>query len=149
GVTIRNMNPMGRRTSLPNEVFFDEVRVPARLMLGEENEGWKKLMRGLNLERVLLAAASAGQCLRIIDLARDWALQRTTFGKTITDYQGISHKFAEMLMMTESARLHTYSAAEMADAGLNPVLETSVAKVIATENNLKVADMGVQIMGGA
>ena len=67
----------------------------------------------------------------------------------ITEYQAISHKFADMMMMTESARLHTYSAADMLDAGLNPVMETSMAKVIATENNFKVADLGVQIMGGA
>ena len=149
GVTIRNMNPMGRRTSLPNEVFFDEVRVPEKHRLGAENEAWKMMMRGLNLERVLLGAASAGQCLKIIDIARDWAKERKAFGRTITEYQAISHKFADMMMMTESARLHTFSAAEMLDAGENPVLETSMAKVIATENNLKVADLGVQIMGGA
>lgn len=149
GMTIRNMNPMGRRTSLPNEVFLDGVRVPVRHRLGAENEGWKMLMRGLNLERVLLSAASAGQCIKIIDIARKWATQRTAFGHVITEYQAISHKFAEMMMMTESARLHTYSAADMLDAGLNPVTETSMAKVIATENNFKVADLGVQIMGGA
>jgi alkylation response protein AidB-like acyl-CoA dehydrogenase len=149
GVTIRNMNPMGRRTSLPNEVFLDDVHVPVRHRLGGENEAWKMMMRGLNLERVLLSAASAGQCLKIIDIARDWALARKAFGKTITEYQAISHKFADMMMMTESARLHTFSAAEMLDAGENPVLETSMAKVIATENNLKVADLGLQIMGGA
>jgi alkylation response protein AidB-like acyl-CoA dehydrogenase len=149
GVTIRNMNPMGRRTSLPNEVFLDEVRVPVGHRLGAENEAWKMMMRGLNLERVLLGAASAGQCLKIIDIARDWAKERKTFGKVITEYQAISHKFADMMMMTESARLHTYSAAEMLDAGESPVLETSMAKVIATENNLKVADLGLQIMGGA
>ena len=99
------MNPMGRRTSLPNEVFFDDVRVPASHRLGAENEAWKMMMRGLNLERVLLGAASAGQCLKIIDIAREWALARKAFGKTITEYQAISHKFADMMMMTESARL--------------------------------------------
>ncbi len=149
GVTIRTMDPMGRRTSLPNEVFFDDVRVPAKYLLGGENQGWKKLMRGLNLERVLLAAASCGQCLQIIDLARDWAKDRKAFGKTITEYQAISHKFAEMQMMTESARLHTYNTAEMLDAGLDAVLEASMSKVIATENNMKCADLGMQVMGGA
>lgn len=149
GLTIRPMNSMGRRTSLPNEVFFDDVRVPARYLLGGENEGWKKLMRGLNLERVLLGAASCGQCLQIVDIARDWAKERKAFGKTITEFQAISHKFAEMQMMTETARLHTYQAADMLDAGIDAVLETSMCKVIATENNMKVADMGMQIMGGA
>ena len=98
---------------------------------------------------MLLAAASTGQCLKIIDLARDWARERETFGQPITSYQAISHKFADMAMMTESARLHTYSAAGMLDDGLSPVMETSMAKVVATENNMKCADLGVQIMGGA
>jgi len=149
GVTIRTMDAMGRRTSLPNEVFFDDVRVPERYLLGGENQGWKKLMRGLNLERVLLGAASCGQCLKIIDLARDWAKERQAFGKTITEYQAVAHKFAEMQMMTETARLHTYQAAQMLDDGIDAVLEASMAKVVATENNFRVADLGVQIMGGA
>ena len=149
GVTIRPLNPMGRRTSLPNEVFLDEVRVPATRMLGAENEGWSKMMTGLNLERVLLGASSAGQCLKIIDIARDWARQRVAFGKTITEYQAISHKFADMMMLTEGVRLHTYSAADMLDRGVPAVMETSMAKTVATENNMKVADLGVQIMGGA
>jgi alkylation response protein AidB-like acyl-CoA dehydrogenase len=149
GVTIRPLNPMGRRTSLPNEVFLDGVRVPATRRIGEEDKGWSMMMRGLNLERVLLGASSAGQCLKIIDIARDWAKQRTAFGKTITEYQAISHKFAEMMMLTESVRLHTYSAADMLDQGVPAVMETSIAKTVATENNMKVADLGVQIMGGA
>jgi alkylation response protein AidB-like acyl-CoA dehydrogenase len=71
------------------------------------------------------------------------------FGKTITEYQAISHKFADMMMLTEGVRLHTYSAADMLDQGVPAVLETSIAKTVATENNMKVADLGVQIMGGA
>ena len=149
GITIRTMNPMGRRTSLPNEVFFDDVRVPASRRLGPENGAWKMMMRGLNLERVLLGAAASGQCLKILEIARNWATEREAFGKKITEYQAISHKFAEMIMLTESARLHTYSAADMLDQGVSAVIETSMAKVIGTENNMKVADLGVGIMAGA
>lgn len=149
GVTIRNLNPMGRRTSLPNEVFLDEVRVPASHLVGEENLGWPLLMRGLNMERMLLAAASAGQMIKIIEIAKNWATERKAFGQTITEFQAVAHKFAEMQMMTETARLHTFSVADMLDAGENPVMETAIAKTIATEHNMTVADMGVQIMGGA
>lgn len=149
GVTIRNLNPMGRRTSLPNEVFLDDVRVPASHMIGEENRGWPLLMRGLNMERMLLAAASAGQMIKIIEIAKDWATERVAFGQKITEFQAISHKFADMAMMTETARLHTFSVADMLDAGEDPVMETSIAKTVATEYNMKVADLGVQIMGGA
>ena len=147
GVTIRNLDPMGRRTSLPNEVFLDEVRVPASHLIGEENRGWPLLMRGLNMERMLLAAASAGQMIKIIEIAKNWATERVAFGQTITQFQSIAHKFAEMQMMTETARLHTYSVAAMLDGGEDPVMETSIAKTVATEHNMAVADMGVQIMG--
>lgn len=149
GVVIRPMDSIGRRTSLPNEVFFDDVRVPARHLLGNENEGWPKLMRGLNLERLLLAAAAAGQCMKVIEIAKEWASERVTFGRRITEYQAISHKFADMAMLTESVRLHAFNTADMLDAGENPILETAMAKTIATENNIKVADLGLQIMGGA
>ncbi|MGK2900873.1 MAG: acyl-CoA dehydrogenase family protein [Burkholderiaceae bacterium] len=149
GVEIRPMNPMGRRMTLPNEVFFDNVRVPARCLLGGENQGWRSVMRGLNLERVLIAATSSGMCLKMIDLARAWAKERVTFGKRITEYQAISHKLADMQMLAETCRLHAYSAAEMLDAGEDAVLETSIAKVVGSENSVKCADLGIQIMGGA
>ena len=149
GITIRNLNPMGRRTSLPNEVFLDNVRVPANHIIGEENRGWPLLMRGLNMERMLLSAASAGQMIKIIEIAKDWATERVAFGQKITKFQAVSHKFADMAMMTETARLHTFSVADMLDAGEDPVMETSIAKTVATEYNMKVADLGVQIMGGA
>ena len=149
GVEIRPMDPLGRRTSLPNEVFFDGVKVARHEVIGNVGEGWKLLMPGLNLERLLLSAASAGQCLKIVEVAREWANEREAFGQNITKFQAVSHKFAEMQMMTETARLHTFHVADMLDAGLTPVMETAIAKTLATEYNLKVADMGMQVMGGA
>ncbi len=149
GVDIRPMDPLGARTSLPNEIFFDDVRVPARHLLGEENGAWPMLMRGLNMERLLLGASAAGHCMKIIEVAKAFAADRTTFGRRIGEYQAVSHKFADMHMMTETARLLTFHAAEMLDAGHDAVLETTTAKVTATENNWRVADLGMQIMGGA
>ncbi len=149
GLEIRPMNPMGRRMTLPNEVYFDNVRVPANCLLGGENQGWRKVMRGLNLERVLLAAASAGQCMKMVQVARDWAKERVAFGKRITEFQAISHKLADMQMLAETSRLHAYAAADLLDAGHDAVLETSMAKVVGSENCVKCADLGMQIMGGA
>ncbi len=149
GLTIRPMDPLGSRTSLPNEVFFDDVRVPLGNLLGTEGGAWPMLMRGLNQERLLLAATSAGHCIRILELAKDFAINRKAFGKRITEYQAISHKLADMHMLTEGARLATFHAARMLDAGEDAVLETTTAKIVATENNFKVADLGMQIMGGA
>lgn len=149
GVTIRPMDTLGRRTSKPNEIFFDDVHVPADHVLGEENKGWRGLMRGLNIERLCIAACAAGNMRHAIDYARDFARERKAFGKTITEYQAIAHKFADMQMMAETTRLHVYRVAEMIDAGLDPVIETSMAKVIATDNDFRVCDLGLQIMGGA
>ncbi len=149
GFEARPMDSLGSRSTLLNEVFFENVRVPASRLLGEENRGWKGLMQGLNLERILIAAAASGQCLKIIEIAKNFVEERKAFGKRIADFQAIAHKFAEMAMLTETARLHTYSTAEMLDAGADAIQETAMAKVVATENNFKVADLGVQIMGAA
>ena len=149
GLTIRPMDPLGSRTSLPNEVFFDDVRIPVANRLGKEGRAWPMLMRGLNQERLLLAATSAGHSMRILELVKNFATNRKTFGKTITAYQAVSHKLADMHMLTEGSRLVTFHAATMLDAGEDAVLETTTAKVVATENNFKVADLGMQLMGGA
>jgi len=149
GLTIRPMDPLGSRTSLPNEVFFEDVRIPVANRLGKEGGAWPMLMRGLNQERLLLAATSAGHSMRILELVKNFAINRKAFGKTITAYQAVSHKLADMHMLTEASRLVTFHAATMLDAGEDAVLETTTAKVVATENNFKVADMGMQLMGGA
>lgn len=149
GFEVRPMDPLGSRTTLLNEVFFDDVRVPATRLLGEENGGWRGLMKGLNLERILIAASSAGQCLKIIEIAKSFVEERKAFGQRIAEFQAVAHKFAEMAMMTETARLHAFNTAEMLDAGEDAVIETAMAKVIASENNFKVADLGMHIMGAA
>lgn len=149
GVTIRPLKGLGRRMIHTNEVWFDQVRVPAQRMLGGLNGGWRNLMRGLNLERLCLSASACGNMARIIDDAREFAHSRTQFGNRISSYQAIAHKFADMQIMAESARTMTMRVADMLDAGLEPAMETAIAKVLATENNSRCADMGIQIMGGA
>ena len=149
GVTIRPMETLGRRTTRANEVFFDDVEVPADHLIGEENRGWGNLMRGLNLERLCIAAAGAGNLMHVIDYALDYAKERKAFGQTIGGFQAIQHKFADMRIMAEAARAVTFRAAEMLDAGLDPRMEIAIAKVLATENDFRAADLGLQIMGGA
>ena len=149
GVRIRPLRSLGRRMIHTNEVYFDDVRVPGARLLGEKNGAWRNLMRGLNLERMVLAAAASGNCMKIIDYAREFASQRVQFGKPITAHQAIAHKFADMQIMADSARALTYRVAEMLDAGLEPTMETAIAKAAATESNCRCADHGVQIMGGA
>jgi alkylation response protein AidB-like acyl-CoA dehydrogenase len=149
GVTIRPLNMLGRRTTHANEVFFDNVHVEERFRLGEENAAWKNLMTCLGVERLCLAAISAGHCAKITEYARDYAKQRIQFGQPISDFQVIQHKLVDMAMMTETARQSVYRAAELMDGGQNAVRELSMAKIICTDNNFRCADMGLQIMGGA
>ena len=143
------MNSLGTLTSRPNEVFMDGVFVPESHLLGEENGGWPLLMRGLNQERLLLAANGGGAAMRCLDVARAFARDRKAFGAPIADYQAVSHKFADMHMLAEAARHATFHAAEMLDAGHDAVMETTAAKIAATDNNYKVADLAMQVMGGA
>jgi len=149
GVTIRPIETMGRHTTHTNQIFFDDVRVPARNLLGEENRGWKQLMRGLNLERVAIAACGAGNAQKALEIAQDYATQRVQFGQPISKLQVIAHKLADMRIKAEVARLVTYRTAAMMDAGHDARMETAIAKVVATENDFQCADIGMQVMGGA
>jgi len=149
GVTVRPMDSLGARTTLINEVFFDDVFTPAHYLLGEENGGWKILMHGLNFERILLSASAAGQCMNILDITKAYALDRYAFGRRITEFQAIAHKLAEMKMLTETVRLHCHQTSALLDAGRNAVIETAIAKTIGGENLAKVADLGILIFGAA
>jgi alkylation response protein AidB-like acyl-CoA dehydrogenase len=149
GVTIRPMDPLGCRTTLINEVFLDEVPVPAEHLLGEENGGWKLLMHGLNFERLLLAAAASGQAMNILEITRTYALERYAFGKRITEFQAVAHKLAEMRMLTETNRLHCHRVAAMLDAGRDAIIETAIAKTVTNENLCRIADLGLSIFAAA
>lgn len=149
GVQILPIETLGRHTTHTNQVFFDDVRVPKSHLLGEENRGWKLLMRGLDLERMSIAACGAGNAQKAIDLAQDYATGRVQFGQPISKLQVIQHKFADMRMKAEMARLITYRVAEMLDAGVDCRMETAISKVIATDADFDCANIGMQIMGGA
>lgn len=149
GVTIRKLDTLGRRTTRANEVFFDNVEVPVENLIGEENRGWSNLMKCLNLERLCLAAAGAGNTQHVLDYTKDYAVNRKQFGQPISQFQAVSHKFADMRVMAETTRLLTYRVAEMLDAGLDPRQETAIAKIVSTDNDFNAANLGMQIMGGA
>jgi alkylation response protein AidB-like acyl-CoA dehydrogenase len=149
GVTIRPLQMLGRRTTHANEVFFDNVRVPVANLIGAEGKAWKNIMSCLALERMGLAAISAGHCYKITEYARDYARDRIQFGQPISQFQVIQHKLVDMLIMAEGARNAVYRVADLLDAGHPVVTEASIAKIVATENNFKCADIGMQVLGGA
>ncbi len=149
GLSIRPQKGLGRKMIHTNEVFFDAVRVPASRRLGELNQGWKALMQGLNLERLCLSASAVGNIRRIIDYAGDYARERTQFGKPLMAHQAVAHRLAEMQIMYETGVAAVHRTADMMDAGLAPALPAAATKVYCTESNVRCADMGMQVMGGA
>jgi alkylation response protein AidB-like acyl-CoA dehydrogenase len=106
-------------------------------------------MNCLNLERMALAAVAAGNAYKVLDYTVDYARQRIAFGQAISKFQVVQHKLADMRIMAETARLFVYRVSELLDGGAKAVIETAMAKTVATENNFRCADMGMQIMGGA
>lgn len=149
GVTIRPLDLLGRHTTHACEVFFEDVRVPAENVLGKEDGAWHNLMQGLNIERMCLAASGAGNTQKIVDYTAEYAKDRVQFGRPISSFQVIQHRIVDMRIMAEIARVMSYRVGEMLDAGEDPAMIASMAKLVSTENNFKCADLGMQIMGGA
>lgn len=149
GVTINPLSMLGRRTTHANEVILDNVFVPEENLIGEEGATWKNMMKCLAVERLALASISAGHCFRITEYAQDYAKNRIQFDRPISDFQVTQHKLVDMRIMAETARQSAYRVAELLDAGHDAIEETSMAKIVCTENNFKCADIGLQILGGA
>jgi alkylation response protein AidB-like acyl-CoA dehydrogenase len=149
GVTVNRLSALGRHTTEANHCFFDSVRLSADRLIGTENDGWHGLMKCLNVERLNLAANGVGNTLKIMEHVLAYARERQQFGRPIGKFQAVSHKFADMQIMYQTARAMLYRVAEMLDNGLDPIMENAVLKAYATEVNWKVADMAMQIMAGA
>jgi len=149
GVTIRPLPMLGRRTTHANEIFLENVRIPASHLIGGEGQAWRNIMKCLGVERLGLAAISAGHCFKITEYARDYAKERIQFDQPISSFQVIQHKLVNMAIMAETARQSVYRVADLLDGGELAIEETSMAKIICTENNFRCADEGLQILGGA
>ncbi|MDP6345797.1 MAG: acyl-CoA dehydrogenase family protein [Alphaproteobacteria bacterium] len=149
GVTVQRLDALGRHTTEANHCFFEDVHLPADRLIGTENDGWAGLMKCLNVERLNLAANGVGNTLKIMEHALAYAKERQQFGRPIGKFQAVSHKFAEMQIMYQTARAQTFRVARMLDAGADPIMENAVAKAYTTEVNWKVADMAMQILAGA
>jgi alkylation response protein AidB-like acyl-CoA dehydrogenase len=136
------------RASNSHEVVFDDCFVPEERLLGEENRGFYHMMDGLNDSRIQAAARGLGIAAGAYQEALAYAQERETFGKRIADFQAIKHKLADMKIKVEAARHLVYEAARKCDAGEEYTVESSMAKVFASEAAREVATEAVQIHGG-
>lgn len=148
GIEIRPLKQMGRSATHTNEVFFNDVHVPAEQMMGVEHEGWQNLVDGLGIERLSVAMMYAGTSQAIIDYVMDYAKNRKQFGQSISKFQAVQHKLASMQMKAHIARLMGYNVAWHLAEGKPCFKEMSMAKLWASESLFEIANDGVQIMGG-
>lgn len=139
---------MGWRASETRELIFDECRVPKENILGNPEKGYAQFMLALQTSRMGFAAHSVGLAQAIFDVSLAYAKEREQFGRTISKFQVIQFKLAEMLMEIELARLMVYKAAWQKDNGENYFSTSTYAKIFASETAKRCADKGVQIHGG-
>ncbi|MBC7138887.1 MAG: acyl-CoA/acyl-ACP dehydrogenase [Defluviimonas sp.] len=148
GVTIERLETLCFRAVGTNRVTYEDVRVSEDDLLGELHGGWKHLMTNLNKERFSLAAQVTGAAQAALDCALQYAKDRVQFGKPIGKFQVIQHKLADMQIAVHTARTLTYDLARRLDAGIECRTESSMAKVFTSEAYFRVADEGMQILGG-
>jgi alkylation response protein AidB-like acyl-CoA dehydrogenase len=141
-------NKLGLRASDTSELIFEDCEIPAENLLGKEGEGFIDSMRILDGGRISIAALSLGIGRGAFDAARRYVKERHQFGKAISEFQGIQWKLADMATQLDAARLLTQRAAVMKDAGEKTTLESSMAKLMASEVAVRVCDEAVQLHGG-
>ena len=130
------------------EQIFQDCRVPRENLLGPEGAGFRQFMHTLDVGRISVAAVSVGLALAALDLALRYASQRVTFGKPIAKHQAIQFKLADIATALDAARLLTYRAAWLRDAGAPYAKEAAMAKLFASEAAVRAVEEAVQIHGG-
>lgn len=139
---------MGQRGHETVPVMFDDMALPADLLLGQEGQGYKIALANLEGGRIGIAAQSVGMARAAYHAARDYARQRVTFGKPIAEHQAIAFRLADMATGIEVSRQMALHAASLRDAGHPCLAEASMAKLFASETAEKVCSDAIQIHGG-
>ena len=139
---------MGLTGSATATMRFDGVRVPVERRLGEEGEGLRIALAGLDAGRLGIAAVATGLAQGALDEAVAYARDRETFGRPIIDHQGLAFLLADMAAAVQTARATYLAAARRKDQGLPYSTEASIAKLVATDNAMKVSTDAVQVLGG-
>jgi alkylation response protein AidB-like acyl-CoA dehydrogenase len=136
------------RASATGEVLFQDCRVPASQLCGKLNEGFVDSLRILDGGRISIAALSIGIAQGAYDAALRYSKSRRQFGRPISEFQAIQHKLVDMATNIDAARLLTYRAGYMKDAGQRVTKESAMAKLFASEMAVRVCDDALQIHGG-
>ena len=147
-VAGKKEDKLGMRASETTEVIFQNCRVPAAQLIGEEGQGFIQTLQVLDAGRIGIAALSVGLAQGAYEAARNYAFERKQFGRHIGTFQSIRWKLVDSAARVEAARLLTYRAAWLKDQGRRMTLESSMAKLYASEIAVRASEDAVQIHGG-
>jgi len=146
GLTIRPIRTMINHAA--TEVFFDDLKIPADSLIGEEGKGFRYILDGMNAERILISAECVGDARWFIERAADYARNREVFDRPIGQNQGIQFPMARAYAQTEAAALMLEKAADLFDAGEFCGAEANMAKMLTSEAAGAAAEMCIQTHGG-
>ena len=146
GLTIRPIRTMMNHAT--TEVFFDNMKVPAEGLIGEEGKGFRYILSGMNAERILIASECIGDAKWFIEKATAYAKERVLFGRPIGQNQGVQFPIARAFMQMRAAELMVHQAASLYEQGKDCGAEANMAKQLAAEASWAAADMCVQTHGG-
>jgi alkylation response protein AidB-like acyl-CoA dehydrogenase len=148
GIEIRKIKTLGQRAIGTTQVFYNDVHVPASTVLGKVGQGWRAVDAYIWYERLCLSAARTGAATAAFEYALNYARTRKQFGKTIGEFQAISHKLADMKAALDISRTLVYRFAWLMDQGKATRHDAAVVKLHTGETYKSVSDMGLQILGG-
>ena len=145
-LTIRPIRTMMNHAT--TEVFFDNMRIPAANLLGEEGKGFRYILSGMNAERTLIAAECVGDAKWFIRKSADYANERHVFGRAIGQNQGISFPIARAYANMRAAELMVHEAARLYEAGQPNGAEANMAKMLAADASVEAGNVCIQTHGG-
>ena len=146
--TGRKLRKIGWRASSTCELFFEDCRIPAGHLLGERGAGLRQTLAQISTGRILIGALALGILQGSLDRATAYMQERKAFGKTLSHFQALQFKLADMATDAHAARLMLYDAAAKKDAGVPFDQEASMAKLLSTERAMQAAHQALQIHGG-
>ncbi|GAA4033059.1 acyl-CoA dehydrogenase family protein [Actimicrobium antarcticum] len=147
-IVARLEDKLGQHSSDTAQILFEECRIPAANLIGEEGQGYRIALSGLEGGRIGIAAQAVGMARAAFDAALVYAKDRTSFGKTIYEHQAVQFKLADMATQLEAARQLVWHAASLKDAGVPCLKEAAMAKLFASEMAERVCSDAIQIHGG-
>jgi acyl-CoA dehydrogenase len=146
GLTIRPIRTMMNHAT--TEVFFDDMRIPADTLVGEEGKGFRYILSGMNSERILIAAECIGDAKWFTEKSAAYASERKVFGRPIGQNQGVQFPIAKAYARMRAAELMVYHAAALYESGRNCGAEANMAKMLAAEASWEAAEACLQTHGG-